>query len=112
MRIMLKSKIHGIKVTDVNPNYCGSITIDSKLIDETNILEYEQVHVLDVTNGKRFITYAMKGNKDEVCVNGAAAKLVEFDDTLIILSYGIYNDLWPVYRKPKIIYCNKENEQY
>lgn len=87
---MLKSKIHGVKVTDINPNYQGSIAIDADLLARANILEYEQVHVLDITNGTRFVTYAIKGNKDEVCVNGAAAKLVKFDDTLIILAYGIY----------------------
>jgi aspartate 1-decarboxylase len=102
MRIMLKSKIHGIKVTDVNANYHGSITIDAKLLRRADILEYEQVHVLDITNGARFETYIIKGGKDECCVNGAAAKLVEFGDTLIILAYGIYDSV-ARYHKPKIV---------
>ncbi len=90
MRTMLKSKIHGIKVTDVNPNYHGSISIDAELLKAVDILEYEQVHVLDKTNGARFITYAIKGEKGDCCVNGAASKLVNFDDELIILAYSIY----------------------
>ena len=104
MRIMLKSKIHGIKVTDVNPHYDGSITIDSNLLQRTEIFEYEQVHVLDVTNGKRFVTYAIAGGKDECCVNGAAARLVEFGDELIILAYGIYDyGFFDGSNRPKII---------
>ena len=89
MRIMLDSKIHSLKVTDCNLRCDGSITIDSKLLEKADIKEYEQVHVLDVTNGKRFITYAIKGEDGEVCVNGAAARLVSFGDSLIILTYTL-----------------------
>ena len=102
MRIMLKSKIHGIKVTDVNAEYHGSISIDAKLLKKVDIMEYEQVHVLDVTNGARFETYAIKGAKGECCVNGAAARLVNFDDVLIVLAYGLYDSV-ARYHKPKIL---------
>jgi len=86
-RTMLGSKINGIKVTKKNKNYSGSITLPSKLMEEADILEYEQVHVVDVTNGQRFVTYAIAGWADEVCVNGAAARKVEVGDKLIVLSY-------------------------
>jgi len=89
MRIMLKSKIHRARVTEVNLDYEGSITIDKKLMDEADILEYEQVQVLDVNNGARFATYAIEGREGggEICVNGAAARLVAKGDTVIILTY-------------------------
>ncbi len=105
MRIMLKSKIHGIKVTKVAPDYMGSITIDDKLLVDANILEYEQVHVLDRTNGNRFITYAIGGNPGECCVNGAASKLVKKGDSLIILAYSILTDGSAYELKPKIVIC-------
>ena len=86
---VLKSKIDGAVVTDANINYEGSITIDDELLTRAFIRPGEQVHVLDVTNGKRFVTYTISGSKNEICVNGAAAKLVEVGDKLIIIAYGI-----------------------
>ena len=67
MRTMLKSKIHRARVTDANVDYEGSVTIDKKLMEEADILPYEQVHVLDVNNGARFITYAIEGESGEIC---------------------------------------------
>ncbi|MDP2685143.1 MAG: aspartate 1-decarboxylase [bacterium] len=99
MRVMLKSKLYGLKVTKINPDYAGSISISHKWMHDTNIIEYEQVHVLDITNGNRFITYAIIGNDDEICVNGAAALLVNISDELIILAYDIVD----IYNEPKII---------
>jgi len=76
MRIMLKSKIHGARVTRVNIDYEGSITIDKKLMEEADILPYEQVQVLNVNNGARFTTYAIEGKvSGEIGLNGAAARL-------------------------------------
>ena len=77
MRIMLKSKIHRARVTQLNIDYEGSITIDSRLMEEADILPYEQVQVLDVNNGARFATYAVKGDADSgtIGINGAAARL-------------------------------------
>jgi aspartate 1-decarboxylase len=91
-RVMCKSKIHRATVTDANLNYEGSITVDGALLDAADILEYEQVHVVNVNNGARFETYAIRGREHggEVVVNGAAARLVQQGDTVIIFSYGAY----------------------
>jgi aspartate 1-decarboxylase len=89
MREMLKSKIHRARVTGANINYEGSITIDKKLMEEADILPYEQVQVLNVNNGERFNTYAIEGapGSGEICLNGAAARLAVKDDIVIILTY-------------------------
>ena len=85
MRVMLKSKIHRATVTDANLNYEGSITIDRNLMKAADILPYEQVHVVDVNNGARLVTYAIEGESSEICLNGAAARLVNKGD--IAVSY-------------------------
>ncbi len=87
---VLKSKLHRVKVTDANLNYVGSITIDENWMDAAGIIEGEQVHVVDVTNGSRLITYAIKGERGSrcVCLNGAAARLVQVGDTVIIMVYA------------------------
>ena len=87
MRIMLKSKIHRAYITDANIDYEGSITIDTELMEAADILPYEQVQVLNIDNGARFTTYAIEGESGEICVNGAAARLVTKGDKVIILSY-------------------------
>jgi aspartate 1-decarboxylase len=89
MRTMLKSKIHRATVTEANIEYEGSITIDPDLLDAADILPYEQVDVLDVTNGSRLQTYVIQGRRGsgEICVNGAAAHLVKPLDLVIICSY-------------------------
>ena len=113
MRIMLKSKISGLKVTDAIIDYEGSITIPEKLLKEVDILQYEQVHVCNKSNGNRFITYAISGSSDGECiVNGAAAKLVEIGDELIILAYNIDKPIEHVscgfyHEAPKIVRVNK-----
>ena len=89
MQTYLRSKIRNLVVTDVNVSYDGSISLDPELMEMAGISPFEQVHVLNVTNGERFITYAIKGEKDEVCVNGAASHLVEFNDVLMVLTYEI-----------------------
>lgn len=93
MRIMLKSKIHRARVSKVDIDYEGSIAIDKSLMEEADILPYEQVQVLNVNNGARFTTYAIEGDRGEICINGAAARLAVAGDTVIILSYcHITND--------------------
>jgi aspartate 1-decarboxylase len=112
MRMMLKSKIHRATVTDADINYEGSITIDSRLMKEADILPYEQVHVLNIDNGARFTTYAIEGGEGsgEICVNGAAARLVVKGDTVIILTYtDVPGDQLRHY-KPIIILVNEKNE--
>jgi aspartate 1-decarboxylase len=92
-RILCKSKIHRATVTDANLNYEGSITVDGALLDAADILEYEQVHVVNIANGARFETYAMRGmdGSGDVVVNGAAARLVQPGDAVIIFSYASYD---------------------
>jgi aspartate 1-decarboxylase len=87
---ILKSKIHRVTVTDANLNYVGSITIDEALLEAANIIEYEKVTIVNINNGERFQTYAIKGCRDsgEICLNGAAARKVAVGDILIIISYA------------------------
>ncbi len=111
MRIMLKSKIHRARVTDVNVDYEGSIGIDRKLMEEADILPYEQVQVLDINNGARFSTYAIEAepNSGEVSIRGAAAKLVAKGDTIIILSYCHLEDEEALNFMPKLVYVDAKN---
>jgi len=94
MRDMLRGKIHRGRVTDANLEYEGSVTVDPVLMELSEILPYEKVHILDVTNGARLETYAIPGtrNAGEICINGAAAHLVAVGDIVIILSYAIVTD--------------------
>jgi aspartate 1-decarboxylase len=89
MRVMMSGKIHRATVTGANLDYEGSITIDPDLMEAANILPYEQVHVVDVTNGARLETYAIRGERGsgEICVNGAAAHLIHRGDIVIIIAY-------------------------
>jgi aspartate 1-decarboxylase len=110
-RIMCKSKIHRATVTDADLNYEGSVTIDGSLLDAAGILEYEQVHVVNVANGARFETYAMRGtdNSGEVVVNGAAARLVQPGDSVIIFSYGSFAEGELEGFQPTFIFVDAEN---
>ncbi len=87
---VLKSKIHCARVTEANLNYMGSITIDEDLMDAAGMLEGEQVHIVNNNNGERFITYIIKGERGsgQICLNGAAARLVQPDDVVIIMAYA------------------------
>ena len=109
MRTMLKSKIHRARVTDVNIDYEGSITIDRKLMQEADILPYEQVEVLNINNGARFNTYAIEGDDGELCLNGAAARLAVNGDVIIILSYCHVDDDKARNFTPKIVHVDAQN---
>jgi aspartate 1-decarboxylase len=111
MRTMLKSKIHRARVSIVNLDYEGSITIDEELLEAADILPYELVHVLDVDNGQRFQTYAIKGERGSgiVAINGAAARLVCKGDTLIILSFSLVPEEEARFVKPRIVYVDSQN---
>jgi len=109
MRVMLRSKIHRACVTDVNIDYEGSITIDKKLMEEADILPYEQVAVLNINNGARFTTYAIEGEKGEICINGAAARLAAKGDVVIILSYSYVEDAEAGNTTPKLVYVDAKN---
>jgi aspartate 1-decarboxylase len=87
---VLKSKIHRVTVTDANLNYVGSITLDEDLMDAANMIVYEKVQVLNINNGARFETYIIKGERGSgtVCLNGAAARLVQPGDVVLIVSFA------------------------
>jgi len=86
---LLKSKIHRVRVTQAELSYVGSITIDEDLMDAANIIAYEKVQVVNNNNGERFETYVIKGERGSgtICLNGAAARLVQIGDILIVMSY-------------------------
>ena len=111
MRTMLKGKIHRARVTDANLNYEGSITIDELLMEAADILPYERVQVLDIDNGARLETYAITGERGsgEICINGAAARLVSVGDKVIILAYSIVSDEEAREIKPRLINVDQLN---
>ena len=109
MRIMLKSKIHRARVTRANIDYEGSITIDKRLMEAADILPYEQVQVLNINNGARFATYAIEGESGEICINGAAARLADKGDIVIILSYCHLEDAKALDFAPRLVYVDAKN---
>lgn len=90
-RQMLKSKIHRVTITACDPDYVGSVSIDPELMRQADLLPNEQVHIWDIANGARMVTYAIEGDPGEIKVNGAAARLVSRGDLAIIVSYGAYD---------------------
>src|SRR3954447_5494749 len=102
-RIMIKSKIHRATVIGADLNYIGSITLDPLLMELADILEHEQVHVLDIDNGARFETYAIKGGPGDVILNGAAARLVHPGDKVIVISYAEYDEAELDEYAPKVV---------
>lgn len=110
-RIMLKSKIHRATVTDANIDYEGSITIDSKLMKAADILSYEKVQVVDLSNGERLETYAIEADSDSgiICLNGAAARLVQKGDKIIIMSYITMDEQQAEKHSPKVVYVDENN---
>lgn len=108
---MLKSKIHRATVTDANLEYVGSITVDEDLLDAAGILEFEKVLVADVNNGSRLETYAMAGERGSgcICLNGAAARLCNIGDTVIIMAFGLFDEEEARGRKPQIAFVDGEN---
>ena len=111
MREMLKSKIHRARVTSVNLDYEGSITIDKLLMEAADILPYELVQVLNINNGARFQTYAIEGERGSgvVAINGAAARLAARGDIIIILSYHSVSDSEAKNIMPKLVYVDAKN---
>lgn len=110
-RIMLKAKIHRVRVTDANLEYEGSITIDEALMEAADILPFEQVQIYNVTNGNRFETYALKGERGSgvICINGAAAHKATTDDLIIIASYGLLDEEEHTRHRPKLVYVDEAN---
>lgn len=110
-RRMCKSKIHRCTVTDANLNYQGSITVDGALLDAADILEYEQVVVVNVANGARFETYAIRGREHsgDVVINGAAARLAQPGDPVIIFTYADYDAAELAEFAPKFVFVDESN---
>ncbi|MFH1126886.1 MAG: aspartate 1-decarboxylase [archaeon] len=108
-RIMLKSKIHRAVVTGTDMNYEGSISIDRELLTFADILPYEKVHVWNVTNGKRFVTYAIEGRSGEISVNGSAAHRCYTGDVVIIASFAMYDEKDSKNIVPKIVFVDESN---
>lgn len=111
MRTMMSGKIHRATVTEANLDYEGSITLDPVLMEAAGILPYEQVHVLDVTNGNRLETYTIVGERGsgEVCINGAAAHLVNKGDLVIIVAYQQMTEEAAQNAKPKQVHVDAQN---
>jgi aspartate 1-decarboxylase len=112
-RVMLKSKIHRATVTDCDLHYVGSITIDPDLLEAADILEHEQVHVVDVDNGARFETYTIPGQRGsgDMRVNGAAARLVHRGDTIIVISYGSYDEADLQRYEPRVVHVQAQTNR-
>ncbi len=98
-------------MTQADLNYEGSITIDPMLMDAADILPFEQVHVLDVNNGNRLTTYAIEGEREsgQICINGAAARLVSPGDVVIILTYNSVTDAEAREMQPSLVYVDDRN---
>ena len=107
-RTLLKSKIHRATVTDANLNYEGSISIDVDLMKEADLVEFEKVDIYNINNGKRLSTYVIPGEKREICLNGAAARLNQVGDKVIIASYILSKE---IDFSPKIILVDDENKK-
>jgi len=111
-RVMLKAKIHRARVTEADINYEGSLSLDEELMAAADMLPYEKVHVYNVSNGERFSTYLIKGEKGsgKVGVFGAAARRARVGDTLIIVSYVILEEEETEFFMPKILIVGADNK--
>ena len=109
LRTLLKSKIHRATVTGSDINYEGSISIDKKLMSAADLLEFEKVEIYNINNGERFSTYVIKGEDGEIGLNGAAARLVQIGDHIIIASYILIENEKIKSYKPNIILVDRTN---
>lgn len=109
IRTLLKSKIHRATVTDANLNYTGSISLDPVLCEAADLVEFERVEIYNCNNGARFATYVILGGPGEVCLNGAAARLVQPGDSVIVANYADYSVEEVKAHKPKLIYVDEAN---
>jgi len=111
-RTMMKSKLHRATVTEANLNYVGSITIDEELIEAADLLENEKVQIVNNNNGARLETYVIKGARGSgvICLNGAAARLVQPGDKVIIISYSLMTEEQAHNYKPTIVVLDGDNK--
>ena len=109
---VLKSKLHYVTVTQAELDYIGSVTIDEDLMDASNLIENEQVHVLNYRNGARVVTYVIKGERGSgiICLNGPAALLFEKKDMVVIVSYATMNFEAAKSFQPTVVFPNSENK--
>lgn len=109
---MLKSKIHRAVVKQAELAYVGSITIDEDLLEESRILEYEKVQIVDIENGNRFETYTIAGERGSgmICLNGAAARCVQVSDHIIIMCYAQLDETEAKEHKPKVLFVDEDNK--
>ncbi len=108
---MLKAKLHRATVTEANLNYTGSITIDRHLMDESGLLPHEKVQIVNINNGARFETYVIEGprNSGIICLNGAAARLVQPGDKIIVMAYVQLTPEEANGFEPKVLLLNDDN---
>ena len=111
---MLKSKIHRATVTEADLNYTGSLTVDKDLLEAADMLHFEQVQVVNINNGARFETYLIEGKRGSgtICVNGAAARLVQVGDRIIVFSYVGVDDERARQWQPKIVLVGERNTDW
>ena len=111
LRTICQSKLHGATVTEANIHYTGSLTVDAQLMKAADLAPYEQVHVVDLTNGARLVTYCIEGEPGSgvMCVNGAAARLVSAGDKIIVLAYAQLTTEELTTFRPKIIMLDERN---
>lgn len=112
-RTLLKSKIHRVKTTHAELHYEGSCAIDEDLLDASGIVENEQIHIWNVDNGERFVTYAIKGQRGTgmISVNGSAARRAAVGDLLIIAAFAQVHEDQIAQHKPKLVFVNDQNQQ-
>ena len=112
MITVFKSKIHRATVTDANLHYEGSVTICKKLMKQSGILPYEQVHVWDITNGARLITYAIESDSDDgaICINGAGAHLMHKGDLVIIAAFHMLSEKEARGYNPRVVLVDNKNK--
>ena len=112
-RTLLKSKIHRVKTTHAELHYEGSCAIDEDLLDASGIVENEQIHIWNIDNGERFVTYAIKGQRGTgmISVNGSAARRVAVGDLLIIAAFAQVHEDQIATHKPKLVFVNDQNQQ-
>ncbi len=107
---LLKCKIHRATVTDADLNYEGSISIDPVLIQAAGLRLFERVEVLNINNGQRFTTYVIEGKPGEICLNGAAARLVQRGDLVIILAYATMSEEEADHHVPRLVFVDSANQ--
>ena len=109
---MLKAKIHRATIKQAALDYVGSITIDEELLEAAGIIEYEKVQIVDVDNGARFETYTIAGERGSgmICLNGAAARCVQVNDKIIIMTYCEMDQEEAAAHKPKVVFVDEENK--